>query len=157
MEQTGKRVSDSKTEQVQLVRPQHLNGMGRLFGGQLVEWIDEVAGVVARRHCGTEITTAAIDHLRFREPVFQNDTVVLLGKVTYTGGTSLEVRVDSFVEDFDGNRRLINTAFLIEVALGEDGKPTPAPPLIVENEFEQAEFNAAQRRREFRRQVQSMP
>jgi acyl-CoA hydrolase len=143
----GKRVSESRTEQVQLIRPQHLNGMGRLFGGQLIMWIDEVAGVVARRHCGTEITTAAVDHLRFREPVFQNDTVVLLGRVTYTGETSLEVRVDSYTESLAGERRLINTAFLIEVSLGDDGKPVKVPPLIVENEFERAEFEEAGRRR----------
>jgi acyl-CoA hydrolase len=117
-------------------------------------WIDEVAGVVARRHCAAPITTAAIDHLRFREPVFLNDTVVLLGKVTFTGRTSLEVRVDSYVENLAGERRLINTAILTEVAIGEDGKPTSIPPLLVENEFERAEFEAGKRRREMRQQLQ---
>jgi acyl-CoA hydrolase len=59
----AKKVSDSKTVQVQIVMPAHINGYGRLFGGKLVEWIDIVAGGVARRHSGRNITTVAIDNL----------------------------------------------------------------------------------------------
>ena len=60
-----KRVSDSMTSQVQIIMPEHINGYHRLFGGQLVEWIDVVAGVVARRHSNRNVTTAFIDHLHF--------------------------------------------------------------------------------------------
>ena len=45
-----KTVGESRTEQVQIVLPGHSNGDGRLFGGRLMEWIDVVAAVVARRH-----------------------------------------------------------------------------------------------------------
>ena len=38
-----KRVSASRTEQIQILMPEHINGAGRLFGGKLVEWIDVVA------------------------------------------------------------------------------------------------------------------
>ena len=55
-----KRVQDSRTEQIQILMPEHINGAGRLFGGKLVEWIDVVAGVVARRHSGRNVITAAI-------------------------------------------------------------------------------------------------
>ena len=37
-----KRVEDSLTEQTYLVMHKHINGYGRLFGGQLMAWIDEV-------------------------------------------------------------------------------------------------------------------
>ncbi|MHB8065230.1 MAG: acyl-CoA thioesterase, partial [Ruminiclostridium sp.] len=53
-----KTVSDSRTEQVQILMPEHINGFNRLFGGRLVEWIDVVAAVVARRHSGRNVTTA---------------------------------------------------------------------------------------------------
>ena len=39
-----KKVSDSLTEQQYLIRPSHINHYGRLFGGQLMEWIDEYNG-----------------------------------------------------------------------------------------------------------------
>lgn len=37
------------TEQVYVIRNQHINGQGRLFGGYLMQWIDEMGGIVARR------------------------------------------------------------------------------------------------------------
>ncbi len=58
-------VADSITTQVQIIMEKDINGANRLFGGQLLEWIDVVAAVVARRHCHREVTTAAIDNLQF--------------------------------------------------------------------------------------------
>ena len=65
----------------------------------------------------------------------------------------MEVRVDSFVEDLSGVRRLVNTAFLTEVALDEEGRPAPVPPLIRETFQEEAEFEAGARRREMRKKM----
>lgn len=82
-----KRVSESRTEQVQILTQGVLNGYGRLFGGKLMEWIDIVAAVTARRHCGRNVTTAAVDNLEFSAPAYANDTIVLVGTLTYTGRT----------------------------------------------------------------------
>lgn len=150
IEQTGKTVSDSRTELMHVVMPQHLNGTDRLFGGQLVRWIDEIALITARRHTGRTITTASIDNLRFREPVFNNDMVVLIAKVTYTGRTSLEIRVDSFVENISGIRKLINTAFLSQVAIDENGRPTQIPQLMPQTPQEESEFAAGANRKKMR-------
>ncbi len=145
----GKRVADSATEQVCVVMPQHLNGFGKLFGGQLAAWIDTVAGVVALRHCNRHITTAAINNLQFREGADQNSLIVLKGRMIHTGRTSMEVRVDSYVEDVaTGAQRLINTAFVIEVALDEQGRPAPVPPLIPVTDEEKTAFAEAAARRE---------
>ena len=46
----AKKISDSHVEQTYVLMTRHLNGAGRLFGGQLISWIDEIAGIVARRH-----------------------------------------------------------------------------------------------------------
>ena len=145
-----KTIADSMTETVRVVVPQHLNGAGTLFGGQLALWIDEVAGVVAARHCRNSVTTAAIDNLQFHEPVYQNELLIMRGKVTFTGTTSLEVRVDSFAENIHGKTRLINTAFVIMVSLGQEGKPMTVPGLALQNEIEQAEFEAGKQRKEVR-------
>ena len=51
---SAKRVADSEVEQVQAIMPNHLNGSGRVFGGQLAAWIDIVGGIVARRHANPE-------------------------------------------------------------------------------------------------------
>ena len=77
-----KRVEESLTEQTYLVMHRHINGYGRLFGGQLMEWIDELAGIVAKRHSESEITTACVDQLNFKYPAVLNDTLVMIGRIT---------------------------------------------------------------------------
>jgi len=148
----GKTVAQSHTQQVQIVMPSHINGYNRLFGGRLMEWIDVVAGVVARRHSGLEVTTACIDQLVFEAPAFVNDTVVLDGVMTYAGRTSMEVRVDTYAEALDGKRSRVNRAYLVMVALDENNRPAPVPPLIPETTEEKLEYRAAEQRREARAQ-----
>ena len=112
-----KRVSDSYTEQVQLLTQSALNGYNRLFGGQLMEWIDIVAAVVARRHSERNVTTAFIDSLEFKHPAYANETLLLQGKIVYAGRTSMEICVRTFVEELSGEKRLINSAYVVMVAL----------------------------------------
>ena len=63
-----------------------------------MQWIDEMAGIVARRHAGTIVTTACVDNLNFKAGAYLGDVVVLIGKMTYVGKTSMEVRIDTYVE-----------------------------------------------------------
>lgn len=147
-----KRVSDSYTEQIQIVMPEHINGYDRLFGGKLMEWIDIVAGVVARRHSNCNVTTAAVDQLQFHAAAHVNSTVVLKGRITYVGSTSMEVRVDTVVESLDGTQTVINRAYLVLVALDEKEHPVRVPRLIVETEEEQREWEAGERRAALRKQ-----
>ena len=148
----AKRVSDSLTEQVQILGQSTLNGYDRLFGGQLMEWIDVVAAVVARRHCGMNVTTAVVDSLQFKEAAYRNDTVVLKGFMTHVGKTSMEICVETFVENFDETIHLINTAYVVMVAIDDFGNPIEVPKLILENEEEIRENEAAIRRTELRNQ-----
>lgn len=147
-----KRVQDSRTEQIQILMPEHINGAGRLFGGKLVEWIDVVAGVVARRHSGCEVTTASVDQLEFQAPAFVNDTIAMEGRITHVGRTSMEVRVDTFVESLGGERRQVNRAYLVMVALDpKTHKPTPVPSLLLETEEDFAEWEAGNLRAKARK------
>lgn len=133
-----------------MVRPNHLNGVGRLFGGILMQWIDEVAMLVAKRHTHMNVTTASVDNLQFLKGAHQKDVVVLVGRVTYVGRTSMEVEVDSYVEEMDGERTLINHAYVTMIALGENDRPSPAPGLILTTEEEKAKWERAKKRRENR-------
>lgn len=151
MEQ-AKTVSQSRTEQIQILMPQHINGYKRLFGGVLMEWIDVVAGVVARRHSNSEVTTASVDNLQFKSPAYVNSTITLVGRITFVGSTSMEVRVDTFVESLSGERNLVNRAYVVMVALDEQERPKRVPRIIPETEEEKAEYEAGKRRHELRRQ-----
>lgn len=145
-----KRAIESRVEQVYQIRPKHLNGAGRLFGGRLMEWIDEVAGLVGIRHSQCNVITASVDNLKFIRGVFQNDLVVLVGTLTWVGSTSMEVRVDTYVEKLNGTRYPVNRAYLTLVAVDETGKPTKVPGLLIESIGQQAEWEAGQKRKELR-------
>lgn len=146
-----KRVEDSLVETVHMVRPNHLNAAGRLFGGMLMQWLDEVAGMVAIRHTKSNVITASVDNLRFIHGAYKGEMVVVIGKVTFVGNTSLEVRVDTYVEHLDdGMRHPINRAYFTMVALDENDRPKKMPGLVLETESEKAEWEAGKKRREMR-------
>ena len=147
-----KKVSESRIEQVYQVRPEHLNGAGRLFGGRLMEWIDELAVLVGIRHAQRDVITASVDNLKFIRGAYLKDLIVLIGRVTYVGRTSMEVRVDTYIESIDGIRKPINRAYLTLVAIDGEGHPAEVPGLIIETESEKAEWEAGIRRREMRKQ-----
>ena len=140
------------TTAVQIVMPQHCNGYAkpRLFGGQIMAWIDVVGAVAARRYTGKAVTTVCIDNLNFLKSAYLNDTVVQEAYVTWTGRTSLEVRVDSMVERLDGSREMINRAYVVFVALDENDQPAAVPPYQPETTEEVIEYSAAETRRQVR-------
>lgn len=149
---TVKSVQDSLTEQQYLIRPTHINHYGRLFGGELLKWIDELAGIVAIRHSGCTITTAAIDNLQFKAPAHEGDLIVLRGMVTYVGRSSMEIRVDTYKEETGGTRTLVNRAYIDMVAINSEGVPVEVPDIRIETQEQQQEYAAAQKRKALRKQ-----
>jgi acyl-CoA hydrolase len=129
-----KKRSDSHTEHVQIVMYRHTNGSGRLFGGALLQMIDVVGAICARRHSGTEVTTVAIDNLSFKAPAEINSTIVLISEVESVGRTSMKVKVSTFVESLDGHREEINVANMTFVALDKNNNPTVVPLLDSANQ-----------------------
>ena len=149
-----KKVSDSATESAKIVQSKDINGQSRLFGGRLMEWIDEVAALAAMRHCGGLVTTCAVDNLVFKHGARLNQVVVLKSRVTYIGNTSLEVRIDTFVEELaTGEQFPINHAYLIFVHVNENGDPIPIRyGLEIQSESEQAEWDGALKRAKSRKE-----
>ena len=148
----SKTVDDSRVETVHIVRPNHLNGANRLFGGILMQWIDEVAGIVAKRHSMSNVTTASVDNLTFLHGAYQNDMIVIKGKLTWVGTSSMEVCVDTYVETLNGQRDRINNAHFMMVALDEHNKPVPVPKLILQTEDEHLAWAHGEERRRIRNQ-----
>ena len=150
MERIYKTVDDSRVETVHLIRPTHLNGADRLFGGILMQWIDEVAGIVAKRHSMCNVTTASVDNLTFLHGAYQNDMVVIKGKMTWVGSTSMEVCVDTYVESPGGERHRINNAHFMMVALDDHDKPVQVPGLTLQTEDEHLAWSHGEKRRRIR-------
>ena len=152
MEIKDKTVTESKVETFHIIMPSDMNDSGRLFGGTLMCWIDEVAGLVGRRHAQMNVTTGSVDNLRFLRGAYLRDMIVICGKVTHVGNKSMEVKVETFIEQDDGRRDLINRAYLTMVGIDENDQPAVLPRLILETEEDKREWDRAEVRRRIRRQ-----
>jgi acyl-CoA hydrolase len=150
----AKSPSQSAVESRHLIMPHQANPHGTVFGGVIVAWIDMVAAMAAQRHCGKEVVTAGIDSLAFKEPVRIGDHVVLRASVNYVSRTSMEVGVRVTREDpYTGLQVVATTAHLTFVALDENKKPTPAPPIRPETEQEKRRYEHAKLRVQTRKEL----
>ncbi|MFG6113939.1 acyl-CoA thioesterase [Halobacillus sp. MO56] len=128
---------DSLTVKNSHVLPPDTNSHGTLFGGKLMAYIDDVAAISATRHCRKPVVTASIDSVDFLEPVFEGDTICLVSYVTWTHNTSMEVFVKAITENLlSGERKVCTTAFVSMVAVDENNRPTPVPPVRPESDEE---------------------
>lgn len=150
-ERRMKYVEDSLTEQSHLLMPKCLNAAGYLFGGQLLAWIDETAGIVAKRHAEMNVVTVAVDNMYFKTGAKVDDTIVLIGRLTYVGRSSMEVRIDTYAESLNGVRNMINRAYFVMVGTDENQHPMEVPGLIVNGVTQQIEWEAGKKRAELRK------
>ena len=124
------------------------NSVGFVHGGMVMKLCDEAAGIAAVRHCSGRVVTAAMDRMTFLHPVNIGELVTCRSQVNAVWRTSMEVGVR--VEAENPRTREVNhtsTAYLTMVALGEDGEPTPVPPLRCESEDERRRQREAELRR----------
>ena len=107
------------------MQPADANFMGNIHGGVIMKLCDEAAAC-APTVLPHPVVTAAIDRIDFHYPVQIGNLVVLKASINYAGRTSLEVGVRVEAEDLNtGEITHTNSAYLVFVALGDDGKPDP--------------------------------
>ncbi len=115
---------------IRIVMPGHANSQGTVFGGVLLSMIDESAAVVARRHSRRDVVTAHMDQVDFEEPVRVGQLAEVTARLVATGRTSMKIAVEAYGEDFRTGRRWRCTrATVVMVALDDDHRPTPVPPV----------------------------
>jgi acyl-CoA hydrolase len=114
-------------------------------------WVDVVGGIVAYKHSESVCTTAAVDYFSFDRPIHVRDVIVIEGRMTYVGSTSMEVRVDTFIERPGEEPVRAGRARMIYVAVDGNGTPVKVPPLVPETDEEREEFKEGARRAEARK------
>ncbi len=131
--------------------PGDTNVLGTVFGGKVMQWIDIAGAVSAMRHVRRPVVTASFDRVDFHAPARIGHFLILKAQVNYTGKTSLEVEVTVNAEDpMTGDRFLTTNALITFVAIDQNSKPVPVPPVIPETEDEKKRFEDGKRRREER-------
>ncbi len=142
-----KPVRASRISLAQLSQPENANLLGNVHGGWLMKLVDEAGALACMRHAQRPVVTVAIDSMVFRKPVRIGDLVLISAEVTYAGHSSLEAEVYVQTENpITGERIETNTAYLVYVALGDDGRPVAVPPLIGETEEEKRKLEEGRQR-----------
>ncbi len=150
----SKRPSDSAVESRFLLMPNQANPSGTAFGGAIMSWIDVIASMAAQRHCGSEVVTASIDSISFREPIYVGDHIVLRAAINYVGRTSMEVGVLVIREDpYTGKQVRATTAHLTFVAIDKDRRPCPVPPIVPQTADEKRRYENAKLRVQARKDL----
>lgn len=148
-----KPVSASRINIAQLMQPEHANNLGNVHGGWIMKLVDEAGALAAMRHANRRCVTVSIDSMTFRQPIRIGDLVLLTAEVTYTGRSSIEAEVQVQAENpITGERTHTNTAYLVYVALDDEGNPTAVPPIRAETEDEQKKLEAGRERQKRRLQ-----
>lgn len=147
----GKSVEASRVTIAQMMQPEHANYHGNIHGGWIMKLVDEVGALACMRHAQRRVVTVAVDQMIFRQPIRAGDLVILTAEVSYAGRTSMEAEVHVVAENpVTGECTYTNTAYVVYVALDEEGKPTQVPLLIAESEAEQQRMADGKARQAYR-------
>jgi uncharacterized protein (TIGR00369 family) len=148
---TPKTVAASQVTLVQLMEMTDANIAGIAHGGSIMKLVDTVAGLAAIKHSGGLAVTVAMDQMSFLTPVRIGDTVTVCASVNDVGRTSIEVGVRVEAENvMTGERRHAGSAYLVYVAIDDEGEPRPVPPVIAETPTQQRRQREAKMRRDAR-------
>lgn len=80
-----------------LVLPEHNNHYGHLFGGHLLNWIDEFAYITAAVDFpGRRFVTVAMDDVEFRHRIYTGEVLRFSVEQTTKGTTSVTYAVSVF-------------------------------------------------------------
>lgn len=144
-------VSASRTVMARAMLPSDANPWGNVHGGEIMKLIDSCAGAAAQRHARSRVVTARIDEMSFVAPVVVGDLVTARASVNEVGRTSLEVGVRVEAENtLTGQVVHVASAYLVFVAIDDDGRPRDVPPLAPESGEDRRRLAAAKVRRELR-------
>jgi acyl-CoA hydrolase len=144
----GRPVHDSLSEIAEFALPIYANPLGNVLGGRIMHLVDLAAATAAIRHSRSAVVTASVDSMSFLHPIKIGQLITLKASVNRVFRTSMEVGVKVLVEDL--HRGIVyhtNSSYVTFVALDEEGKPHPVPPVIPETETEKRRWREADARR----------
>ena len=119
-------IQKSITKVFKVVFPNTTNHHNTMFGGKVMEMMDEVAFMTATRFARKSFVTVSCDRIDFKKPIPADTLIELIGQVKYVGNTSVKVHVEIFVEEMyaDKREKSVSGDFTL-VAVNNEKKPSP--------------------------------
>ena len=141
-----------------LMTPDMANFTGNVHGGDLLKMLDQVAYACSSRYSGGYVVTLSVDQVMFLEPIHVGELVTFAASINYVGRTSMEVGIRVEAENIQQRTvRHTNSCFFTMVAVDEEGKPVPVPPLEIKTNLQQCRYDAAVERKWLRIQNADRP
>ena len=138
-----------------LMTPDTANFSGNVHGGTILKLLDQVAYACASRYAGRYVVTLSVDQVMFRSPINVGELVTFLASVNLTGTSSMEVGIKVIAENIRTQEvRHFNSCFFTMVAVDDERKPVPVPPLRPFTPEEKRRFEAAQLRKQLRQELE---
>ena len=143
----AKSPKESELTLTQYMQPEHSNSLGNIHGGWLLKLCDECGGIIASRYARRPAVTVTVNSVTFHKPVLVGQLVLVHGRITWVGRTSIEVELRVEAENLlTGEVTHTNSAYFVYVALDDDRRPTAVPPLRLEDEQARERFVAGEKR-----------
>jgi acyl-CoA hydrolase len=137
-----------------LAEPGDVNFGGKVHGGAVMKWIDQVGYTCAAGWTGTYCVTVYLGGLHFLAPIHVGEVVELQALVIRTGRSSIDIAVDVYARDPKSpDQRRTGHCVIVFVALGPEGKPGRVPQWHPQTEVDRALEAYAARLAELRRQM----
>jgi len=114
------------TQQYRVVFPKHLNSNGTFFGGEAMQWLDEVAFITATRYSRQRMMTVKIENIRFIKPILPNNIVEITGEIIKAGNVRLFIKIEVYSEDmYSQHREKAMDADFVFAACDDSLSPVP--------------------------------
>ena len=121
-----------------------------------MKMVDEAGGLSAMRHAQRPCVTVAMDSMTFHSPVHVGELLSCVASVNFVGRTSIEVGVRVHAENaIEGTVTHTNSAYLVYVALDDDGRPMVVPRLELVSDSERQRWQQGEERQRRRLQTRS--
>jgi acyl-CoA hydrolase len=93
------KIEKATTRTFKAVLPNTTNHYNTLFGGTALQMMDEVAFICATRFSRKRMVTISSEKVHFKQAIPAGTLIELVAKVERVGSTSLEIKVDIFLEE----------------------------------------------------------
>ncbi len=158
MQMEPKTVAETALTMAVMMLPGDANPHGQVHGGAIMKLVDTAAAAVAHRHARSHVATARVDSMSFLAPVEVGDLVTFKASVNAVWHTSMEIGVRVESENLlSGKVTHTSSAYLVLVAVDNDLRPRPVPPLLTQTPDEQRRHTEAEERRARRLATRTAP
>jgi acyl-CoA hydrolase len=135
-----------------LMTPDMANFSGHVHGGSLLKLLDQVAYACAAKYCKQYVVTMSLDQVLFRQKIQVGELVTFFAHVNYVGRSSMEVGIKVVAEDLRSHeKRHTTSCYFTMVAVDDEGKSTPVPPLVIQTELEKQLYQSGAMRQQMRK------